>query len=404
MRILIATSYGFNARMRNFIEFTVARLLANNGWHVTAFAESERKGDDFYTTDQIKVFKISNIFKNFFALVKKFLFEKPNVVHVFNMRNNHTGIVVCILCKIFRVPCVFTEYGLLHDHYLVTDRDNPYPLEKKLIKNGPIFNFFKIFRNFKIKINFRNYAFHFVLNHANEIVFISKHNLEIAKLLGFKNLRYLPHIFDESRWAEGDEITEKNEKVETVKNLKGHSYNLILFIGQIKLRKGWDIILEAMRLLDKNLNAKLIFITATSDLEPPELKEKIDGLGVRDNVIFLGKVDGPPLKEIYELAKVVVVPSRYEGFGLAVTEAWEMKKPVIASDVPAINEHLVNKTNGLSVLPEDPASLAQAIEITLKDPALRQKITEGGLNTLGKLKSAESQNQWLDFYKNILKK
>ena len=401
MRILIATSYGFNPRMRNFIEFTVARLLARKGWDVTAFAEPEGGRDEFYATDKICVLKVSNIFKKFLLLLKKFLFEKPDVVHVFNMRNNHTGIIACVLCKIFRIPCVFTEYGLLHDHYLVTDRDNPYPLKDKLVKDGPIFSFFKVFRNLKIKNNLRNYAFHFVLNRANELVFISKHNLEIANLLGFKKFRYLPHLFDENRWPE-NATKEKNEKTEIVKKYADH--NLILFIGQIKLRKGWDIMLEALRHLDKNLRAKLIFITATSDSEPPELTEKIDKLGIRDKVIFLGKVDGPPLKEIYELAKVVVVPSRYEGFGLAVTEAWEMKKPVIASDVPAINEHLINEVNGLSIPPEDPVSLARAIERILKDSGLRQKITEGGLNTFEKLKSEGAQNQWLDFYKSLVKK
>lgn len=401
MKILIATSYGFNLRMRNFIEFTVARLLTKEGWQVTAVAEPEWRNDEVYITDNIRVFKISNILKRIFFLLKMFLLERPDIVHVFNMRNNHTAIIACVFCKIFRVPCVFTEYGLLHDHYLVIDRDNPYPLKNKLIKNGPIFSFFKVFRDFKLKNNFRNYAFHFTLNHANELVFISKHNLEIANLLGFKKFRYLPHIFDENRWSENT-INEKGEKTEIVKKYAGH--NLILFIGQIKLRKGWDIILEALRHLDKSLKAKLIFITATSDSEPPELTEKIDKLCIRDKVIFLGKVDGPPLKEIYELAKVVVVPSRYEGFGLAVTEAWEMEKPVTASDVPAINEHLINGVNGLSVPPGDPVSLARAIERILKDSDLRQKITEGGLNTLEQLKSEETKNQWLGFYKSFVKK
>ena len=401
MRILITTSYGFNARMRNFIEFTIARLLAKEGWQVTAFAEPEENKDEIYATDNIRVFKIFGNFKKMFLLLKMFLLKKPEIVHIFNMRNNHTAVIVCVLCKIFRIPCVFTEYGLLHNHYLVSDRDNPYPLKDKLIKNGPVFSFLKIFRNFNLKNNVRNYAFHFALNHANELVFISKHNLEVAGTLGFKNFRYLPHLFDDSRWAEHQK-SKKNEKVETVR--KNSAYNLILFIGQIKLRKGWDTILEALQYLDKDLKAKLIFITATSDSEPLEVKEKVDKLRIRNNVIFLGKVDGTPLKEIYELAKMVVVPSRYEGFGLAVTEAWEMKKPVVASDVPAINEHLINEVNGLSVPPGDPTSLARAIERILKDPDLHQKITMGGLNTLEKLKSQETQNQWLDFYKSFIKK
>ena len=119
MRILIATSYGFNARMRNFIEFTVARLLANNGWQVTVFAEPEENKDEIYATDNIRVFKIFGNFKKMFLLLRMFLMKKPDIVHIFNMRNNHAAVIVCVLCKIFRIPCVFRESGLLHDYRLV---------------------------------------------------------------------------------------------------------------------------------------------------------------------------------------------------------------------------------------------------------------------------------------------
>jgi len=162
--------------------------------------------------------------------------------------------------------------------------------------------------------------------------------------------------------------------------------------------------LKAIKNIDDKLNICLLFVTASANKEEKELAQKIDDMGIRDKIIFLGKVDGYALKEVYEKSAAVIVPSLYEGFGLAVTEAWEMKKPVVASDVPAINEHLINEVNGLSVPPGDPASLARAIERILKDPDLRQKITKGGLNTLEKLKSQETQNQWLDFYKSFIKK
>ena len=82
MRILIATSYGFNPRMRNFIEFTVARLLARKGWDVTAFAEPEGGRDEFYATDKIRVFKVSNILKKFLLLLKNF-YLKNRILSMF---------------------------------------------------------------------------------------------------------------------------------------------------------------------------------------------------------------------------------------------------------------------------------------------------------------------------------
>ena len=126
MKILIVTSYGFNLRMRNFIEFIVARLLSQKGWRVTAVAESEQnKKEHFQTDGNISVLKNPSKISIFIFLLKKFIWDRPDIVHVFNMRNNHQGILAAVFSKIFLVPLVFTEYGLLHDHYLITDRDNP---------------------------------------------------------------------------------------------------------------------------------------------------------------------------------------------------------------------------------------------------------------------------------------
>ena len=117
MKILIATSYGFNLRMRNFIEFIVARLLSQKGWQVTAVAEPEQNKKEYFRTDgNISVFKNPSKISIFIFLLKKFIWDRPDIVHVFNMRNNRQGILAAIFSKIFRVPLVFTEYGLLHDH------------------------------------------------------------------------------------------------------------------------------------------------------------------------------------------------------------------------------------------------------------------------------------------------
>lgn len=402
MRILVITSYGFNARMRNFIEFIVARLLAKNNWEVFALARPDMQKTESYVINGIKVFKTPYFLPGIMHIIKILFAKRPDIIHIFNPRNNRFGFAAAILAKIFRIPLVFTEYGLLHDHYLVSDRDNPFPISLKLRKDGPIFKFLKIFRDKNIIKNFKNYLFHCPMSRADKILFISKHNIEIAKILGFKNIIYLPHIFDDERWKTQDISTaNKSEKLKILE--KNKDKNLILFIGQIKLRKGWDVILETISYIDKNLNPELIFISPT-EKETEEVSQKIDALKIRNKIIFLGKVEGEELKKIYEMSKLVVVPSRYEGFGLAVIEAWEMKKPVVASDVVAINEHVRDGYNGLLVPPENSKLLAQAIEKIIKDEKLCDDLIQGGNETLIKLKSVEARNQWINFYKDLMKK
>ena len=83
MKILIVTSYGFNLRMRNFIEFIVARLLSQKGWQVTAVAEPEQNKKEYFRTDgNISVFKNPSKISIFIFLLKEgiFLFQtEPNL-------------------------------------------------------------------------------------------------------------------------------------------------------------------------------------------------------------------------------------------------------------------------------------------------------------------------------------
>lgn len=403
MMILIITSYGFNNRMRNFFEFIISRILAKNNWKVFAMSKAENGKTESFISDGIKIFSTANPLAGLLHLLKILLFKKPDIIHIFNQRNNPLGIIAAIINKIFQIPLVFTEYGLLHDHYLVSDRDNPFPISSKFNQNGAILSFGKIFRDKNIKANIKNYLFHSPVAKADKIVFVSKHNIELAEKMGLKNIFYLPYIFDDSRWnTKKSPIIKKTDKLTILE--KNKNGNAILFIGQMKLRKGWDTILEAMPHIDKNLNPKLIFATSSFDSEPQELSLKIDKLNIRNNFIFLGKPKNEELKYAYEISKLVAMPSRYEGFGLPAIEAWEMQKPIVATDVIATNEHIRNGYNGLLVPPENPKALAEAIEKLLKDDKLREKLIENGAKSLSDLKSEKIKNQWLEFYENLAKK
>lgn len=393
MKILFITSYGFSDRMRNFMEFILARIMAKSGWKVFAVARPEKELTENFTTDGVRVFKTQNMLRGFFHLAKLMAFERPDVIHIFNQRNNPLAIMAAGLNKIFGIPLVFTEYGLLHDHYLVKDRDNPLPISLKFNEDGAILSFGKIFRNKNIVKNAKNYLFHLPLSSADKIVFVSRHNIELAEKMGLKKSLYLPYIFDEKRWPPADSGNDFK---------KSENENLILFIGQMKLRKGWDVILEAVSYIDKGLNPKLVFITSSYEKEPAELSSAVEKLKIRDRIIFLGKVSNEKLEEAYRASELVAIPSRYEGFGLPVIEAWEMQKPVVASDVVAVNEHVKNGYNGLLVPPENPKALAEAMERVLKDKNLRGNLIQGGNQTLKTMKSEEFKNKWFDFYKLLI--
>jgi glycosyltransferase involved in cell wall biosynthesis len=74
------------------------------------------------------------------------------------------------------------------------------------------------------------------------------------------------------------------------------------------------------------------------------------------------------------LMDVVVVPSRFEGFGLAAAEAMAMGKAVVASKVDGLAEVVDHEENGLLFEKEDYSQLSKHIETLATTPLLRETL------------------------------
>lgn len=409
-KILIVAPYGFNERMANFAEFIVARLLAKNNWQVICLTRQENKRKKIDFIRGIKIYRYRNLAQGIFFLLKILIISRPTIVHIFGQRNNRLGILTAVLAKLSFKPLLFTEYGLLHDHYLVADRDDP--LDKPLKPNGLITSLKQIFTKFLSKktanliANIKNYFFHWALTHADQIIFVSRHNLPLAKELGLKNYSYLPYILDNARW-DTKEINKEpsQDNLETQEKIKRlQSSRFCLFVGQLKLRKGWDTYLEAIPCIDKATMPLFVVVTSSTKEPSEDFCLKLQNLGIEDRVVFFGQASGQTLKTIYDLSSIVVVPSRYEGFGLIAAEAFAANKPLIASAVPALTEFVIDGYNGLMVRPKNPKTLARAINRLASNKELGEKLVSGGRITLAGLKSDELKNQWLNFYEELISK
>lgn len=401
-KVFIIAPYGFNDRMKNFVEYVSARLLAKNGWQVVAMVKSDNGLNIIENIDGIKVYRYASFYNSLFFLLRIFIGFRPTIVHFHNLRNNRPGIIASIIAKMIGCKLFFTEYGLLHDHFLVDDRDNPFPI--KLKSPGIVRNIKSVFLPRFLNENLKNYFFHWPMSHANKIIFVSTHNLPIAEKLGFKkDVIYLPQILDDASWNYSAQDIDKkiithHQKIEKEYQIfKEKKY--AVFVGQIKYRKGWDILLKAISQVKDESIEKFIFISPSYIDQPSIFSDLVSKLNIADRVMFLGKIsDRKLLKLIYDSAEVIIVPSRYEGFGLVVTEAFEVKKPLIATDIEAINETVIDNFNGLMFPKEDSNKLAQAINNLANDFDLKNKLVNGGLETLEKFKSKETKNLWLDFY------
>jgi glycosyltransferase involved in cell wall biosynthesis len=78
-----------------------------------------------------------------------------------------------------------------------------------------------------------------------------------------------------------------------------------------------------------------------------------------------------------DAATVLLLPSRSEGMGRVLVEAFCRGRPVVGSRVGGIVDLVRDGENGLLVPPESPAALADAIERVLADPALAERLAAG---------------------------
>jgi glycosyltransferase involved in cell wall biosynthesis len=141
-------------------------------------------------------------------------------------------------------------------------------------------------------------------------------------------------------------------------------------------KKGQRHIIEATALLAQR-RPDLRCVLIGEGAQRAELEALARSLGIADRVLFLGyRSDAADLMQALD---IVVLPSvAKEGLGLALVEGGALGKPVIGSDMPGIDEVIVNGENGLLVPPGDPAALADAIESLLADPDLCRRMGEAG--------------------------
>jgi glycosyltransferase involved in cell wall biosynthesis len=129
----------------------------------------------------------------------------------------------------------------------------------------------------------------------------------------------------------------------------------LLFIGRLDRQKGADIFCDALRQLGTQASGVLVGTSVRKDTGT---------LAVPPNVRNVGWLGKSALRALLAQADVLVVPSRWEGFGLVAVEAMRESKPVIAARVGGLPEIVLDGSTGYLVDPERPAQIAALVNNT----------------------------------------
>lgn len=153
---------------------------------------------------------------------------------------------------------------------------------------------------------------------------------------------------------------------------------LILSVGRLSRRKGFDMVLRAMRdLLDQGMDIHYALIGIGEDRQ--YLQSLASELGVAAGVHFLGHVPADDLPRWYNACDLFAMPNREingdtEGFGMVFLEAAACGKPAIAGMAGGTGSAIEHGTTGLRVDGSDLSAVVEALRTLLGDADYAEKV------------------------------
>ena len=182
---------------------------------------------------------------------------------------------------------------------------------------------------------------------------------------------------------------------------------IILSLGSIKKIKGSDVLLEAFFDLGEDYikanNLRLIFVgdgVLRSILEKRTVKKGYDNY-----VKFFGKIPYKKVSDMYKIADVYVIPSKFEGMPISLLEAMFNGLPCIGSDVDGINNLIVHRKNGLLFSKQNVSDLTECLKMIFDNKDFAQSL--GDCAKLDYSKGYKFENMLYDhikLYQSIFKR
>jgi glycosyltransferase involved in cell wall biosynthesis len=183
------------------------------------------------------------------------------------------------------------------------------------------------------------------------------------------------------------------------------NYPFILYTGAIRPHKNVVRIIEAFSALKSELQKEKQFpdlklIIIGDDLSShPRLRRTVVRSGVQNDVRFLGFVPIEVLRIFYDVARIFVFPSLYEGFGLPPLEAMAHGTPVVTSNTSSLPEVVGNAA--LLVNPENVFEIRRGLQRVLLDPALRAQMKQRGYEQAQRFSWTASVSRILEIYREV---
>jgi hypothetical protein len=198
-------------------------------------------------------------------------------------------------------------------------------------------------------------------------------------------------------------VIENYAKIEEVKDKYNISKPYLLFVGVWRNHKNIQGLVRAFEEIKKEGQFDLqLVIAGQEDVHYPNIRRAINDSLFRADIITPDFVPDNELPALYNGAKLFVLPSFYEGFGLIGLEAMACGLPVVSSNLTSLPE--IFGPAALYFNPRDANQMAESIKRVLRDEKLQKELKKSGFEQIKKYSWDKTARETLEIYKQILLK
>jgi len=176
----------------------------------------------------------------------------------------------------------------------------------------------------------------------------------------------------------------------------------ILVLGRLEIFKGHKMLFDAFKLLSDEYPDVHLKVVGDGSAKAEFIRYAAE-IGLEKRIEFTGFISN--VNEQIANSLFLAAPSKGEGFGLIILEAFAHKKPVISFDVPAFNEIIEHGKNGFLADAFEVGSFSKYMSILLSDSTKREELGNSGKVSLEKKFSLKTCiDQTFACYQNIVEK
>jgi glycosyltransferase involved in cell wall biosynthesis len=173
---------------------------------------------------------------------------------------------------------------------------------------------------------------------------------------------------------------------------------IVLYVGRLTFQKGVEYLIRSAKEVLATHPNTIFLIVGNGDMYRQHLLESAS-LGISDRIIFTGFLNGPKLRQVYQLADVFVMPSVSEPYGLVALEAIASSVPTIISKNSGVAETIKNV---LTVDFWDIHKIARYITDIFDQPQEYERIAALAKSELNYLSWNNSAHKTVEVYRHVL--